>query len=75
MFEAFKLIISFLIAVKNFLLFQKKKEIILIKDRALESRDQRELESVLSENNLDRSIPIDAGKYAGMYERPAKKKP
>jgi hypothetical protein len=74
-FEAFKLIMSFLIGVKSFLLRQKKSEIILIKDKALESRDQRELELVLSENDLNRSVPLDAGNYTGLYERAIKKKP
>ena len=54
---------------------QKKNEIIYIKDKALENRDQRELELILSENDLNRSVPINAGDYAGLYERPAKKKP
>lgn len=75
MFEAFKLIISFVLAIKNFLLMKKKNEIIIIKDIAIESRDQRALEHILSENDINHDVPINIGKYSGVYERPVKKKP
>ena len=73
-FEGFKLILSFLSQINKFIIAQKKKAIILIKDKALEDGDQRELEKALSENN--NPVPdLPTGKYNGMYERASKKKP
>lgn len=72
--EAFKLVLSFMGAVKRFLLAQKKQELISTKNESLEKGDQRELEKALSEDK-DCIKPLPIGKYNGMFERSVKKKP
>lgn len=61
--------------IKSFIVKRKKDSLIQAKNEALENGDQRVFENEINEDSNVVVIDLPAGKYNGMYERAAKKKP